>query len=58
MAPKAQTEPSWIGGPTKGLGTKEPLGYLFFYCSLEAGSSFKRTQILVKLPSRFHGLDS
>ena len=23
MAPKAQKEPSWIGGPTKGLGVNE-----------------------------------
>jgi hypothetical protein len=23
MAPKAHKEPSWIGGPTKGLGAKE-----------------------------------
>ena len=43
MAPKAQKEPSWIGRSTKGLGANE----YTFYCSLEAGSSFKKTQILV-----------
>ena len=54
MVPKAQKEPSWIGRPTKGLGAKE----YTLYCSLEAGLSFKRTQMLVKLAPRIHGLDS
>ena len=54
MAPEAQKKPSWIGGPTKGLRANE----YTFYCSLEAGSSFKRTQISVKVAPRFHDLDS
>ena len=54
MAPKAQKEPSWIGGATKGLGANK----YTIKGSLEAGSSFKRTQILVKLTPRCHGLDS
>ena len=51
MAPKAQKEPH-------GLGGQQVLGYLFFYCSLESNSSFKSTQILVKLAPRCLGLDS
>ena len=45
MASNAQKEPSWIGGPTKGLGTNEYTNK----GSLETRSSFKRTQILIKL---------
>jgi hypothetical protein len=41
MPPKAQKEPSWIGGG----GNKGPWGQQIH--KLEAGSSFKRTQILV-----------
>ena len=44
MVPKAQKEPSWIGGPTEGFGSNEDINN----CSLEANTSFKRTQILVK----------
>jgi hypothetical protein len=53
-SPRHRRSLLWIGGPTKGLGTNESTNN----CSLEAGSSFKRTQILVKLTPRFHGVDS
>ena len=55
MAPKAQKEPSWTGGDQqRALGPTSTQ----ITSSLEAGSSFKRTQILVKLAPRFHDLDS
>ena len=54
MAPKAQKEPSWIGGPTKGLGANEYTNKRSF----EARSSFEGTHILVQMAPRFHNLDS
>ena len=52
MTPKAQKEPSWTGG----RGTKG--NWDQWVHKFEAHSSFKRTQIVVKLAPRFHGLDS
>ena len=54
MVPTAQKEPSSTGGLTKGLGAMSTL----FIVHLRPAWASKKTQILVKLVPRFHGLDS
>jgi hypothetical protein len=56
MAFKAQKEPSWIGGPTKGLGANEPLGYLFFSVHLRPARASKELKYQLSWPQDFMAL--
>ena len=55
--PRHKRNPHELGG---GGGKQRALGSTTtqITCSFEASSSFKRTQIFIKLAARFHGLDS
>ena len=57
MASKAQKEPSWIWGPTKGLGANnEPLGYLFFIVHLRPARASKELKYRLRWPQDFTAL--